>query len=232
MGWKGTDQVDVPAARQLERPAWLNARTIAGLVLMVIAFVGGQRILRDARTTVSFWSAAADLPRGAELTTSDLVPAEVRLPGSVAERYVGTEAALEGAVLERAVTKGELIPSAWIATGLPSIAGREMTIPVAPEHAVGGSLGTGDIVDVFATFQPEGAPARTTLIARAIEVLSMVESGGLVLDEQAKVGVTVAVSSEEAARLAFAIRTAELDVVRVVGRTDREPARDVQEGEI
>jgi Flp pilus assembly protein CpaB len=224
--------VDVPAARQLERPAWVNARTIVGLLLMLVAFAGGQRILGDARTTSSYWSAARDLPRGAALGPGDLVVAEVRLPSRVSDRYLGSEAAVEGAVLERAVTAGELIPSEWVASGISEVTGREMTVPVAPEHAVGGSLRTGDIVDVYATFDPEGTPARTTLIARAIEVLALVEAGGLVLDEDAKVGVTVAVSPEEAARLAFAIRTADVDLVRVVGTPDLGPAQDVEEGDL
>jgi Flp pilus assembly protein CpaB len=194
---------------------------------MLIAFAGGQRILADARTTVSYWTAAQDLPRGAEVTPDDLVVTQVQLPDDVADRYVPASDILIGSNLERAVAAGELIPSQWLSetSGGP---GREMTVPVPPEHAVGGALEIGDSVDVYATFAPEGAEARTTLIARSVEVLSVVEAGGLVLDEEAKVGITVAVSPEEATRLAFAIRTADLDVVRIVGEDDGSPARPVE----
>lgn len=224
--------MDVPAARQLTRPAWINARTVLGLLLMLVAFVGGQRLLADARTTVGFWSAARDLPRGTEFTSSDLVLTHVQLPDHVAERYVPSSDLLEGAVTERAVSSGELIPREWVASDARGTPGREMTLPVPPEHAVGGSLQVGDIVDVYATFSPESADARTTLVARGIEVQAVVEAGGLVLDEQAKVGITVAVSPEEATRLAFAIRTADIDVVRVVGEERRTPARPIEQRDL
>ena len=222
--------MDVPAARQIARPAWVNARTVFGLCLMLVAFAGGQRILADARTTVAYWSASRDLPRGAEVAPDDLVISHVQLPSEVAQSYVPATEILTGARLERTVAAGELIPSEWLSE---SVAGprREITVPVPAEHAVGGALQVGDSVDIYATFAPEGAGARTTLIARSIEVLSVVEAGGMVLDEEAKVGITVGVSPEEATRLAFAIRTAELDVVRVVGEDDGSPARSVEEAD-
>jgi Flp pilus assembly protein CpaB len=223
--------MDVPAARQIIRPAWLNARTVFGLLLMLIAFAGGQRILADARTTVAYWSATRDLPRGAEVGADDLAITHVQLPHDVAARYVPASEVLDGMKLDRAVAAGELMPSAWLSRAATG-PGREMTIPVPPEHAVGGALGVGDTVDVYATFAPEGAEARTTLIARGIEVVGGVEAGGLVLNEEAKIGITVAVSPEEVTRLAFAIRTGELDVVRVVGTDDRAPARSIEESDV
>ena len=42
-------------------------------------------------------------------------------------------------------------------------------------------------------------------------------AGGLTLGEDALVGITVAISPEDSARVAFAVRTAEIDIVRVVG---------------
>jgi Flp pilus assembly protein CpaB len=223
--------MDVPVARQLTRPAWLNARTALGLALMMVSFAGGQRILADAHATVAYWSAARDLPRGAEVRADDLAISQVQLPLDVASRYLEADEVLDGAVLERAVSAGELLPTAWVSRSAPA-AGREMTIPVPSEHAVGGSLSVGDTVDVYATFAPEGAEARTTLVARGIEVIGVVDTGGLVLDEQTRVGITVAVSPDEATRLAFAIRTAGLDVVRVVGTDDRSPARPIEEADL
>lgn len=92
-----------------------------------------------------------------------------------------------------------------------------MTIPVTPEHAVGGRLRAGDRVDVYATFDSGDDRARTSLLVRGVEVLDVVETGGLVAGEESVVGLTVAVTPSEAARLAFAIRTAELDVALVAG---------------
>ena len=223
--------MDVPAARQLARPAWVNARTVLGLSLMLVAFIGGQRILADARTTTGYWTAVRDLPRGSEVGPDDVTIAQVQLPGDLAAGYVPSSEVLSGARLNQPVAAGELIPAAVLSRD-PNVPGREITIPVPPEHAVGGSLRIGDVVDVYATFAAEGAEARTTLIARGIEVIGLVETGGLVMEEQAKVGVTVGVSPEEATRLAFAIRTADVDVVRVVGGDDHAPAQAVEEGDL
>ncbi len=123
---------------------------------------------------------------------------------------------LEGAILTRAVGAGELIAADWISS-TESAASRSMTIPVAPEHAVGGDLRPGDRIDVYATFDPGDIRAKTSLLLRGAEVLEVVTAGGLTLGEDALVGITVAISPEDSARVAFAVRTAEIDIVRVVG---------------
>ncbi|HEX2295189.1 MAG TPA: Flp pilus assembly protein CpaB [Actinomycetota bacterium] len=214
--------MDVPSARRLARPRWLNPRTVLGLVLFAGALLVGRAVLDGAKTTVAVWAAAHDLRRDEALDAGDLVPAEVKLPADVAAAYAGAGEDLEGAVLTRPLVAGELIPRAWLATGPAAVAGRSMTIPVTPEHAVGGRLRPGDRVDVYATFDSGDVRARTSLLVREVEVLDVVSTGGLVVGEEAVVGVTVAVTPSEATRLAFAIRTAELDVALVSGAADGE----------
>lgn len=209
--------MDVPRARRLARPRWANARTILGLVLFAAALLIGRSMLEGAKTTVQVWAAAQDLRQDETLDPAELVPAEVKLPADVAAAYAHASEDLQGAVLTRPVVAGELIPRAWLASGAAATAGRSMTIPVTPEHAVGGRLRPGDRVDVYATFDSGDVRARTALLVRAVEVLDVVETGGLVVGEEAVVGVTVAVTPSEATRLAFAIRTAELDVALVSG---------------
>jgi Flp pilus assembly protein CpaB len=184
-----------------------------------MALAIGRGVLEGATQTVSVWAAARDLGGDRELTAADLVPAEVRLPASVARSYAGAGEDLEGAVLLRPLLAGELVPTGWLATGATAEEGRSMTIPVTPEHAVGGRLRAGDRVDVFGTFDSGSDRARTSLLVRDVEVLDLVEAGGIVTGDEAIVGLTVAVSPQEAARLAFAIRTAELDVALVAGAT-------------
>jgi Flp pilus assembly protein CpaB len=220
--------VDVPRARRLARPGWANLRTILGLLLFVAALMIGRSILEGARTTIEVWAAAADLRGDEPLAPDDLVPAEVKLPPDVAAAYAAATDDLDGAVLMRPVAAGELIPRAWISTGAPATAGRSMTIPVTPEHAVGGRLRPGDRIDVYATFDSGDARARTAVLVRGVEVLDVVEAGGLVVGEESVVGLTVAVTPSEAARLAFAIRTAEVDVALVSGSSDEEAAATVR----
>lgn len=209
--------MDVPGARRLPRPRWANARTVLGLLLFAAALLIGRSILEGAKTTVRVWAAAQDLRQDETLDGAELVPAEVKLPADVAANYAPATDDLDGAVLTRPVVAGELIPSAWIASGAAAEAGRSMTVPVTPEHAVGGRLRPGDRVDVYATFDSGDERARTSVLVRGVEVLDVVETGGLVVGEEAVVGLTVAVTPGEAARLAFAIRTAELDVALVAG---------------
>lgn len=212
--------MDVPRARRLERPRWANTRTVLGLVLFAAALLVGRSILEGAKTTVRVWAAAEDLRQDERLDAGDLVPADVKLPADVAAAYLPASRDLDGAVLTRPLVAGELIPGAWIASGPAAAAGRSMTIPVTPEHAVGGRLRAGDRVDVYATFDSGDARARTSVLVRNVEVLDVVEAGGLVVGEEAVVGLTVAVTPSEAARLAFAVRTAELDVALVAGATE------------
>lgn len=214
--------MDVPGARRLSRPRWANSRTILGLVLFVTALLVGRGVLEGAKTTVTVWAAARDLPQDETLDVSELTRAEVKLPAGVAAAYAPATEDLDGAVLTRPLVAGELIPRAWLASGASVEAGRSMTIPVTPEHAVGGRLRPGDRVDVYATFDSGDVRARTSVLVRGVEVLDVVETGGLVLGEEAVAGLTVAVTPSEAARLAFAIRTAELDVALVAGAADAE----------
>lgn len=209
--------MDVPVARRLERPAWINLRTVLGLALFGIALFGGQRVLQAGAQTVPVWAAARDVSAGQALTSADLRVAEVRLPPDLLSRYVGTDRSVDGLVTTRAFGAGELIGSRWVTDEEVSL-GASMTIPITPEHAVGGTLRPGDLIDVYATFNAADLRARTELVVRSAEVLDIVDAGGLVVSDDSMVGVTVAVEPGAAGALAGAIRTAEIDLVRVTGR--------------
>lgn len=208
--------MDVAPARRIERPAWLNARTVAGALLFALAFISGQRLLADARTTVPAWVAARDLATGTLVTADDLRAVDVRLPAEVVSRYVTTPEDVTGARLARPVAAGELVPSDALAAEGPADA-TAVTVPVAPEHAAGGALRPGDRVVVYATFDARGADARTVPVVQGAEVVGVVAAGGLVADDETIAAVTLGVPQRDAARLAFATRNAELDVVLQIG---------------
>lgn len=208
--------MDVAVARRLARPAWLNVRTVLGLLLFAVAIMGGQRVLAGAEHTVEVWVAARDLAQDTRLSAADLEVADVRLTPDLLDRYATAADSLEGDWVMRPVGAGELISTRWTAPAATP-GGSSMSIPVAPEHAVGGALHAGDRIDVYATYDPGDSRARTSAVVRDAAVLSVVTAGGLVVDEESLVGVTIRVDSAEAARIAFAIRTAEIDVVRLDG---------------
>ncbi|MPZ69243.1 MAG: hypothetical protein GEU71_06890 [Actinobacteria bacterium] len=208
--------MDVAVTRRHARGSWVNVRTALGLILFCAALIAGQRMLEGAQTTVPVWSTVRDLPQDHVLGPGDIELVEAKLPASVLTRYVPAEQAIVGSILTRAVGVGELIAADWVSAA-DSGASRSMTIPVAPEHAVGGDLRPGDRIDVYATFDPGDIRAKTSLLLRGAEVLQVVTAGGLTLGDEALVGVTVGISPEDSARVAFAVRTAEIDIVRVVG---------------
>lgn len=159
--------------------------------------------------------AARDLPSNRPLTAGDFLRAEVALPPDLESRYALGSRDLVGVALSRPVARGEMIALSSVVTGGDAGAGRAMTIPITAEHAVGGDLQPGERVDVFATFDSGDVRARTVQVASSVEIIDPVEAGGLVTGEASVIGVTVAVTPQQAAALTFAIRSAELDVVRV-----------------
>ena len=219
--------MDVPVAARAGRPAWVNPRTLLGVLLFSIAFLAGQRVLEGARQTDPVWVASKDLAEGIKLQSGDVELVEVRLPADLLDRYAHASEDLNGATLTRAVRAGELIPTGWLAPSNKQSA-LSLTIPVPPEHAVGGALRPGDRVNVFATFDSADVRARTTLVARDVEVLDVVTAGGVVTGGESFTGVTVAVSPAQAGTVALAIRAAEIDIARIDGATTPAPPRTVR----
>jgi Flp pilus assembly protein CpaB len=206
--------MDVAAARRVAQPGWLNVKTVLGLLLFAAAFAGGQRILTQAAETTPAVAVVRDIPQDATLGPDDVRIVDVNLPQDLLGRYAQTIEAIEGSVITRPLRAGELVPIGWVSDDPARPYERSMTIPVAPEHAVGGDLAAGDRVDVFATFDSGDVRARTIPLARGVEVLSVVTAGGLV-DEEAAVGVTVSVERNLATSLAFAVRAGEVDLAKV-----------------
>jgi pilus assembly protein CpaB len=224
--------MDVPVARRVERPAWINARTVLGLLLFALAFLGGQRILAAGETSVHLWAAARDLPQGAVISEGDLRVAEADLPEDLLGSYLVASQAVEGVVLSRPVRAGELLPVAWVTgDGTSSGLGRSMAIPLPPESPVLPSLRPGDRVDIFATFNAGDVRAKTTLVARGIDVVDLETAGGLVMGEEAVIGIEVSVSPEDAARLAFAIRNGQIDIVRIDDGHDSASGTTIEAGD-
>jgi Flp pilus assembly protein CpaB len=211
----------------MTRPTWLNLRTGLGLVLFAIAFMAGQRVLADARTTVPVWTAARDLPAYAEVTDADLVPVGVKLPPSLMARYAGASADLSGSILVRPIREGEMIPLAWLSDEPRADGGRSMTIPLTQEQALGSGLAIGDRVDVIVTLDAGDVRARTMALVTSVEVVEIVRTAGLVGGDSTVVGVRVAVTPEQAVQLAFGIRTGEIDIAQVDGGPVAEPIAPV-----
>jgi Flp pilus assembly protein CpaB len=205
--------------RRLRRPA-IDVRVVAGIVLVAVSIVGGLRMTREPAPGIVVFVAATDLDAGHVLTVDDLSEVEVRAPGSM---IAGLERAERGApigrVLRTPVRAGAAISLDALGGAIP--AGRDVTIPVTPEHALGGAIRPGDRVDVYATFDKGTDVARTLTVAREATVHGVTRSDGLFGQHEGAISaITLAVDPNAAIGVAFATRNGELDVVRARGSLD------------
>lgn len=207
----------VAMASRDARPGWMNLRTLFGFALFSISLALGWQLLEGSGGGIRFWAAAKDLPAGVPLRSGDLMAVTGDLAAAQAPLYLGVGADVVGAELTRPVAKGELLSAGSVAESDEGFEGQVITVPVTPEHAVGGDLAPGDLVDVYATFRSAGASARTVLVVRNAQILDLVGTSDLLHDGSTLAGLSLDVTGHEAARLAHAIRTGELDVVRVSG---------------
>lgn len=212
--------MDVPQARRIERPGWINARTVLGLLLFSSAVLGGQRIIEGARATQPVWTVAQDLPSGAVISADDLTTSEIAASAEMKTRYAFAGTDLIGAVVVRPISAGEMVPLGSVAPPGTPVDGRAVTIPVAPEHAVGGAISPGDLIDVFVTSNAGAPEARTSLLVSGAEVTNVIRSEGVVVGDGEMIGLTVLTSSADAERIVHAIRSGEIDVALVRGAAE------------
>ena len=206
-------------AVRVQRPSWANLRTALGLVLFCVALVAGQRLISSAQDTVSVWVAARDLPADTVLTGGDVRVEEVRLPADLVNRYVSATSLIDGRSLTRPVLEGEMVAGSALVGTEEETNGRVMTLPADALGQGSMTIGLGDRIDVIATFDPGDVRSRTVPVVRGAEVVEIVESQGFV-GESGVAGLSIDVPDELVGRLAFAVRNAELDVVKVSGDLD------------
>jgi len=205
--------------RRLRMPT-LDARVVTGVVLVAVSVVGVIRLTGGPEAGTPVFVAAADLDAGHVVTRDDLTTVEVRAAhGVIAGLERADHRAPVGRVLRTPVRAGAAIPIDALGGAVP--AGRDVTIPVTPDHALGGAIRPGDRVDVYATFDKGTDAARTLTVARGATVRGITESDGLFGQREGAIAaITLAVDPDAAIAVAFAARNGELDVVRARGTLD------------
>lgn len=211
--------IEVPQARRIERPRWINVRTVLGLALFAGSLIAGQQLVSTPAPSTRLWIAATEIPPGSTVLPENLTTIEADLPADAMERYAAASTSLEGAYVARGIPEGQLIPLDSLSSTAPS-ASRQMTVPVEAEHAVGGDLRAGDLIDILVTVDAGRPSARTTVLVSEAEVLNVVQASGSFGSDSPPIGVTIAVGADDAPRLALALRTGEIDIVRAVTTGD------------
>lgn len=206
-----------PAFHRLRLPV-IDTRVVGGVVLVAVSVIGGLGLSADPEPTTPVYVASTDLDAGHVLTRNDLTVAELRAPVSTLNGLARPSRGGPpvGRALQTPLRANATVGLDGLGPTAPT--GREITIPVTPDHALGGAVRTGDRVDVLATFDKGTDAARTLTVAQEATVDGVVQSDGLFGQHAGAItALTLDVKPNAAIVVAFAARNAELDIVRSIG---------------
>lgn len=168
-----------PAAVRFQRPGWRDPRLVVGVLLVCLSVVSGAQLLNGRDAVTQVWAAREALTAGETLSTDDLRPVGVRFADAAdAAHYVAAASPLaEGAVVDRDLAAGELLPRAALGQGGAS---GLLEVPLTvPGGGVPGGLARGDHVDVWASPLARAATSspRAVLVLEDVPVLRVDGSG-------------------------------------------------------
>lgn len=205
-----------PTASRLPRARWLDARLLAGLLMVLLSVVLGAKVFADADERVEVWSVTRDLGADTPLTDDDVAVVAVRLD-EVAGGYVSADEDLEGLVLTRPLGKGELLPVS--AVGRSGADDQRRVVIEVDRFGVAG-LAKGRVVDLYVVREtPSGEqPAAPELVLAGVTVGEDVKSGGSAFGGSgSKAGVTLLVDDVDVAEVIDAVAHGSVYVVQVPG---------------
>lgn len=163
----------VRAARRLQPPGWRDLRLVVGVLLVLLSVAGGLRLVASLDDTAPVYAASRDLLPGQPVTEDDLVPVPVRM-GEQLGRYVDGSVPLRpGTFVLRQVGAGELVPAAALGTAREAL---DKTVGVPVDAAAARTLGTGTVVDVWASRRDPQAAGEGYLDPELLLAGAVVES--------------------------------------------------------
>ena len=191
-----------------------DARVGVGVLLVAVSVLGGLRLSGASESSVAVLSAGSSLASGHQIEARDLVLTSVSVEASVGATLIRAEdqRSVIGRVVARPVQSGSLLTTRDLGRSNESL--REITVPVTPEHALGGAAEPGDIVDVLATFDGGGDTARTIIVSSRAEVVSTLRPEQVFGGAGGVTALTLAVPNDDAMFIVFAMRTGEIDILR------------------
>lgn len=194
----------------------IDTRLVVGLLLVALSVLGGLRLASTADETVPVYTASRDLPADHVLTRDDLRVARIGASESVLDGLVPARRRPPiGHVLRVPVAEGGLLADANVGAARAVAAGREITVPIGADHALGGALAPGDRVDVLGSFDKGTELAKTLTVAKDAQVVDVVTTDGLFGQREGELSaITLSVKPNDVVLVAFALRNGEVDVVR------------------
>jgi len=199
----------------------LSSRVSTGHVVMLLAGALGilltLSVLRSADDTRPVLVAAHDLAPGTVINNTSVHVTRVHVGATVLATLFGADqlAALRGRVVTATVQEGELVARGAVSALDAHASTRLMSFPIARSLAVGGSLATGDRVDVLAVDHGSGRAGYVLTDAEVVAVEG--RSSGALSGASDDVTITLVVAPETAPELASAIDAGTVMLVRSTG---------------
>jgi Flp pilus assembly protein CpaB len=200
----------------------LDLRVAVGLLLMLVAVLGGASLIRSAQDRIPVLVAAGSVQPGEVIGPSDLRVVEMSVPAGVAYLSASAEGQVEGRVAAEPLWDGKVLGPGSVAEAPPVAAGMvAITLLLPPESAVGGDIRSGDRVAVLSSPGVDEAggnqqEAATTILLPDVPVLSVRDAS---TSEGEGVFVTVTLRLEEARAIAEARASGRVDLALLPGGT-------------
>jgi Flp pilus assembly protein CpaB len=180
---------------------------------VILAFTFNFLALQDRDRTVLVAVANGPLDAGTTVDPGDVrfVDIDAGFEGLASLVVEDSWTSVSGWVLTRPIPEGGVIALDALTRPLGGDGLRSMSVPVAREHAAGGLVEIGDVVDVISVV--DGGPA---YVVTGVEVVGVAtESGGI--GAAGGYFVVLSVDSDQALDLASAIDSGSLEVIRSSG---------------
>jgi len=215
---------ETPIRRRRRFAGRLSTGHVIMLVAALLAAVLNYSALRARDDTVRVAVAVRDLPAGAPVSLDAVRFTDARVDDDVLATLVGADRAAEidGSVATGAIAAGEPLRASDLRPASAPEEQRAMSVPVDPERAVAGALRKGDRVDVIEV--RDGTASYLVTDAEVLAVPAGDQRGGL--GTLSRFSVTLAVDDVTALRLAAALSSGSLDVVRSTGSSAVQEALD------
>ena len=180
----------------------------------LLALLLNLAVLRGNQDTIEVAVAAADISAGTTLSMAHFTLSEVPADGVLSARFVAGDR-VDGAVGQlttRAIAAGEPILESDLLVVENRDGLRAMSIPIDQTQAVAGNISAGDSVDVVLVL--DGV---ATYIAVDVQVLAVPDTGTNALGARTGYAPTLAVDAEQALRIAAALDSGTVHIVRSTG---------------
>lgn len=197
-----------PTAQRLQKPSWRDSRLVIGVLLILLATIGGATVIEKFDDSVEVLQASKSLVPGQPIGKDDVRPVRVRMDKAGAS-YVRASRALPKGRLLREVRAGELLPRSALGAAT-QVEVKAVSVRVDPSLAA--TLVQGSVVDVWVSAKKDeagaasfGAPTR--MIERAIVSRVPDEKGSFGVSSGQDAAVHVLVPESQVAAVIGAVTT-------------------------